>query len=323
MTVMLIVLCCTGCCNESGVVAYVNGEAVETAEFMMIAASYKAEVVNYFYEKYTADYNSDFWQQDFDGENPHDVLAEKTMDKIVSTKLLQIEAKKNKVIKSCRYSDFMEQLENENSKRTSDKASGKRVYGVINYTAEEYYDDQTAKTKLTLLKKKEEELNPSDEELLKYYDETKDKSFKLMNESNLTFFRLENTAYDKMQELLQAVENGGDVQSKASELGAESEDMDVDNESFRYLSIQFPNVLELIEQNEYPIYSAVFEKDGKLCLVCVNEIKDGGYKEFEDVKTNVLSDYVENMLDEYLEEKREKVKIRYTDEYNQLDFKGI
>lgn len=321
--VLAAVLLCSGCNNNEGVIAYVNGEAVETAEFMMLASQYKAEVISYFARTYGAEYGSGFWQEYYSGENPGEMLTEKVMDKAVSTKLLQIEAKKNKIIKTCKYSDMIAQMEEENIRRAKDKADGKRVYGVVQYSASEYYNDRIAKIKISLLDKIKNERDITEEELREFYDTIKDEYYKKMSESVLTIFRFEPGGEEEARNLLEKAKRGENIDSQAAEMGAKLEAITVTADSERYVSLQMPGVLELIEEHQYPAYSELFTTGNGISFVRVDEVKDGQYKEYDEVSENVLSVMVERKLDDYLQEEQNNAKIKYTSEYDNINFAEI
>lgn len=318
---LLTISSCTK--DEKGVAAYINGEKIETAELMLFASMNKAEVVKYFTDKYDAQYTSDFWQNEFGGERPHDMLLNEAMEELIPYKLKQKLAKKKGLIKSCDYSDFLIRLEEENEKRKKTKESGGVVYGVTQYSPAAYYKDSMAKLEIELEEMWAKKLDPDDDELLEYYEEIKDDYYKKLNESSITVYSFDESKENEAKKLLERAKLGEDVQEDAKALGAVVEDMDIDNESLRYITFAYPGVYELIEDKKAPSAAGMFNSAQGLCFVRVNEIKDGGYKNFEDVEQNVLSMYTEKNFNEYIEKLIKKAKIKYTNEYETINFEGI
>lgn len=309
--------------EETGVVAYVNGEKIETAELMLFASMNKAEVVKYFADKYDAEYTSDFWNSVYGGENPRDILLETSMEELVPYKLKQKLAKKNDILESCDYSDFLVRLEQENTQRKQKKESGGVVYGVTEYTPAAYYKDSMAKLEIELKKIWTEKLDPSEKELLAYYEEIKDGYYKKLNESSITVYSFDQEREEEAGALLESAKKGEEVQQAAEALGAEIKNMDIDNESRRFITLAYPGVEELIENKQVPSAAGLFNVDGRICFVRVNEVKDGGYISFEDVEQNVLSMYTDQDFNEYIEKLIKKAKIKYTNEYKMLDLSSI
>lgn len=322
---LILCLIVTSSCTreEEGIAAYINGEKIETAELMLFASMNKAEVVKYFADKYGAEYTADFWRSDFGGESPRDMLRDAAMEELIPYKIKQKLAKKNELLDSCDYSDFLVRLEEENKQRKQKKESGGVVYGVTEYTPAAYYKDSMAKLEIGLRDLWMEKLDPDEPELLAYYEEIKDGYYKKLNESNITVYSFDFSKEEEAKALLERANQGEDVQQAAEAAGAKIENMDIDNESLRYITFAYPGVDELIEKKQAPFAAGLYGTAGEICFVRVNEIKDGGYKSFEDVKQNVLSMYTERDLNGYIEKLVKKAKIKYTKEYKEIDFSGI
>ena len=73
--------------EKSSATATVNGEEITEEEFEYFRKKYKSEVLNDCLEKYGGEYTDDFWQTEFDGVTPEEILYERTLEECVRAKI--------------------------------------------------------------------------------------------------------------------------------------------------------------------------------------------------------------------------------------------
>lgn len=309
--------------HEPGTVLYIGSERVETDEFMLFASRHKAETVRYFADQYDAQYGKDFWTTDFDGLTPRQYLSDEVISELKEIKMLQKLAKKEGIMKSNSYSDLINTMHKANEQRKQQKKSGEIVYGVTEYTPYEYYSDSMAKLRISLKETLAEKLNPDKEELKKYYEEIKDSYYKKSDECNLTVYSFPQDSASDAETLMNGAEPGENIKAAAEALGGAVQDMDTDYESDRYLSLYYPGLMDAVKEGKVNSVQGPYRTGGTVSFVRINEIKDGGYKSFDDVESNVLSMYMDNYIDDKIESMSEKAKVRYTDEYDGIDLSSL
>lgn len=87
---LVFVLSLASCGEESeeiSAVAVVNGEEITTEEFEYFRKKYKSEVLNDCLEKFGAEYTEGFWQTEFDGVTPEEILYERTLEECAKAKI--------------------------------------------------------------------------------------------------------------------------------------------------------------------------------------------------------------------------------------------
>jgi hypothetical protein len=166
--------------DKNEALAYINGEEITGSEFLLIQNNGKSEVITYFRQKYKADIDKTFWNRNYNGEIPLEILKQKTMDKLTKLKMEQILAKDKGIIEDISYEAFLDALKNENNTRKKSIESGKVIYGNKQFGELEYYNYRQSNLVLELKKKlMDNELKPSDGELEAYYLQKRDNMYKL------------------------------------------------------------------------------------------------------------------------------------------------
>lgn len=84
---LLLLASCGADDKNVSAVAVVNGEEITEEEFEYFRKKYKSEVLNDCLEKFDAEYTDDFWQTEFDGVTPEQLLYERALEECVRAKL--------------------------------------------------------------------------------------------------------------------------------------------------------------------------------------------------------------------------------------------
>ena len=68
-------------------VATVNGEVITEEEFEYFRKKYKSQVLNECLENFSVQYTEDFWQTEFDGTTPEEILYDRALEECVRAKI--------------------------------------------------------------------------------------------------------------------------------------------------------------------------------------------------------------------------------------------
>ena len=90
--ISVILLCFVSCSTEQKaetniVVAYINGEAITSRETEFFKTRDRADIINMFSQKYGITDFSDFWDKDFDGTTPSQVLEKTAFEDACEAKI--------------------------------------------------------------------------------------------------------------------------------------------------------------------------------------------------------------------------------------------
>ena len=189
------------------IVATVNGEPVSATELTARMPEYRAAVVQYFLNNHQADYTKDFWNTAYDGKTPSEMLIEKAMDDLVRIKLQQILARENNMLEDISYAAFLEQWQQENTRRQTAVNNGQVVYGPVQFSEQMYYRYYLSKLILELKHKLAENgLNVSDNNLKQYFEEEYDAIGNISFQEQYTYIkdRYIDEQYEKLIDKMKA-----------------------------------------------------------------------------------------------------------------------
>ena len=88
--VFAMVLTFFACAKEevqSTAIATVNGETITEEEFEYFRKKYKAQILNECLENFSVEYTEDFWQTEFEGTTPEEILYDKVLEECVRAKI--------------------------------------------------------------------------------------------------------------------------------------------------------------------------------------------------------------------------------------------
>lgn len=320
--IISLVTICSCKTVENDVVAYVDGEKIETREFIMIASRKKAEVVGYFAGKYACEYADSFWNTNFNGEIPSEMLKEKVMEELLPLKIQQKLAVEYDLMKSCNYSDFLIRLNKENTERKRKKEKSDIVYGVSEYSEETFYFDENAKMIIALKDLWEDEQDIKEEELKKYYEAIKEDYYKELPSGVLTMYIFDFGKEATAAEIMNKAKKGDDIDGIVKNAGGRIETLSLDSQSSqRVYDMEYPELLNSLTNGEK--IAGIFESFDGIYFAQLNEAGGNKYKAFEDVKGNVEDMYFNKIYNDYINKLTDEADIRFTEKYNELDFSQI
>lgn len=309
---------CSCASGKANTVAYVNGEGIEIREFMLIASQKKAEVFKYFTDKYDAEYSETFWDSSFDGENPAEIITQMVMDELVPIKLQQQMAVKYGILDSCNYSDFLKRLEKENAERKKKKENNEIVYGVTEYSEETYYNDELAKTIISLKETWKQELKIDEKQLKEHYEKVKNMYYRQNPTGEVELYIFDSDDFQKAESILGKAKDGQDIEKEVKGSNGRMESLIIDESlSERYYDLQYPGLLQELSDGEY---TGLLSFGDEIYFAKAKRINTG-YKSYEDVKANVEKIYIDELFNGYVQELVSEAEINIINE--NLDFSNI
>lgn len=168
--------------NET--VAIVNDEPLMAQELQLEMEKYKAEIETRFITQYNADISeSGFWEKNFNGEIPSEVLRQKALDSAVRIKLQQALGKELGILSDISYRGMQRQLAEINRQRKEDVKNNKVVYGPVELD-ESYFRDKIFSETVEKIKEKLKDTNfaVSDEQIQKSYLDDRETKYKKLDE---------------------------------------------------------------------------------------------------------------------------------------------
>lgn len=157
----------------------VNGLPFYAEELLVYADEERAAVTAQISQQYDLPGTGpSFWDTEYDGVTPREVLLDTAMEDLIRNKVIQQECITRGIVAPADFRELEQAMEEENAARQSTAASGGVVYGTESYTLAQYNEYQmtmaTDDLKAYLL---ENELAPTEQQLRDAYDSL-DESFK-------------------------------------------------------------------------------------------------------------------------------------------------
>ncbi|SDA43644.1 hypothetical protein SAMN02910368_00483 [Lachnospiraceae bacterium G11] len=128
------------------------------------------EIRNYYYANFGLEVDSETWDKEVNGITPEEYLTECALNQSRLDRALFIIAHEEGLIEYDDYDGFLNALKRENESRRKDILAGKVVYGLTEFTPEEYYKHVMADIENELLRR----INVDETEVKKYLDENKE-----------------------------------------------------------------------------------------------------------------------------------------------------
>ncbi|NOV00626.1 hypothetical protein [Paenibacillus planticolens] len=302
--------------SDEKIVFTMDGSAITYDEFQLVLQNKKALTTSYFKEKYNADYNKNFWSAVYQGENPAEYAKQLAVDELLKIKAEQRLMKENDVIQETTYRAFLKNLQDENEQRQRKYKNNQPVYGPIQYSAFEYYSYFRSINYQKLIEKlaKDAQNTQSDDFYQAYYKEMKDDYFKMRSSFDYEKISLKggSATMKILQEIKDKATAGGiDSKTAAEQLGvpANIEKQTLDPKKISKDDIFTNQLYETFLDLKEMDFSEIYETDGAATVFRVLKKQEGAYEEYKDVKSAVIQIYVQNQLDEKVEQYRKEAKV--------------
>ncbi len=150
----------------------VDGQPVYREEVACVVNKIKLHQREKIAEKAGIDISEFTWDTEVEGKNGYEYLADAVVAEMKAIKTMQKEAMDNGLADAIDYPSLIKAMEKENKDRKEKKGNNETVFGMTQYTADQFYDyfneNLSLQNKRELINK--EELTASDEEARAVYD---------------------------------------------------------------------------------------------------------------------------------------------------------
>ena len=136
--VFTFVLTFFACAKEEvlqNAVATVNGETITGVEFEYFRKKYKAQVLNECLEKFSVEYTEDFWQTEFEGTTPEEILYDKVLEECVRAKIQLVLMKEEGIYDDISFEGLRLQAESFNAENQNKEG----VVGIKSIQMSQFY----------------------------------------------------------------------------------------------------------------------------------------------------------------------------------------
>jgi len=304
--------------GQNRTVAKINGEAVSANEFKVNLLNNSANTYSYFKQKYGVDDCAEFWTASYGGEIPIEYARKKALEAITRIKIEQAIAKQKGIVKDISYSDFLKQLEEENKARKKAVGKGKVIYGPVTYGEREFFNYLHSNIIIKLKDNLgENEFKLSEDELKKIYEATKDKSYKNPDDIKVSYLKASGVdekgnlksdkkakAKTKIEQLKVWIDKGESFENLAKTQGNDGNvkimtgDRNFDINNRRSEGEDNSKLLDTANTLKFGQISGIVEEDDGFYILKCTERKDMGYRPFDEVKSSVKSNYVDEKFGE-------------------------
>jgi hypothetical protein len=305
--------------SSNEVLGNVNGEPITIAEFRMRLNLNRAYTFEYFKTKYGVDDNKQFWTTSYGGENPSNIIKQKTLNELVRIKIEQIAAKEKGIVKAIDYTSFLNALQKENDRRKIAVQKREVIFGPTRYDEQGYYEYLHSNMVIALKGKlAETDLATDDTKLQDYYTNNRNQLFK--NSDTITIQKISvsrvegssdvNEVSSEIAVIKDLINNGEHFDEilkkykpKSPLVKAEFNEQTLDQSTLRTNSKFSPIETSIASKMSVGDVSEIFKEENSLIIMkCVARI-DGGYVGFEEAKSALKLKILDDQYIEWISNK--------------------
>lgn len=311
--------------SEDDYIAQIDGTPISLTEYNRTVQMNQSNIMNYFREKYNAELTEDFWNTAYGDEIPLEVLKKKALEDSVNIKVRQMLAKEQGIVQDISYPAFLSQFKEENAKRAKALEKNEVVYGPAQYNEESYFEYVLTNTTLAVKQNIQASMDHSNEQSLKnFYHKHKDELYKtlglvrvqvisasFMDQNHQVNEFMKKQAKEKLSKSSSEIVAGASFANVARTYTGQDASRELTfnfgNEKHNSRSPLAQASLMLSEQQT----SRIIEENGSLYLVkCIEKVEPGSrYTAYEDIKGQVLHDYINSKYDEFIRNKLSESKV--------------
>lgn len=153
----------------------IDGSKISEDEFLQAIDTVKYDVTSYFISQYNADIEGDFWTRDYEGDVPCRKLAEAAVEELRYRYAVYAVAEEKGYLERMSYADKQKYLEQLNEERKAAKEAGEVIYGLVEYSMEQYLDYELNQVEEAYCNDSSNaDMEVADEEAGKYYESNGD-----------------------------------------------------------------------------------------------------------------------------------------------------
>ncbi|GLX70985.1 peptidylprolyl isomerase [Paenibacillus glycanilyticus] len=311
-------------------VAEVNGAEITAKEFMSELQRQRASVIDSFRLTYGAEYGSEFWKTDYNGETPESAAKQKALDELVRMKVELALAQKYGLVKGTTDVELRQEMDKENKRREAAVKANQPIFGPVQLDENSFRNVYMSKIRNELKEKlSEKELKASDEDMKNVYEQLKETLF--TDVGRIRFQKLavsykeagsgsdeqKQAARKHIESALQLVKQGEGMSEAAMEtesghLVRYSEEEWNANTAGSYFKSQ-PALFSALSGDMKPgEVSGVIdeEQQGEYALIKIMQREADGYTSLDDNEGTVRNSYLDSAYTAYLNKLIDEAKVQ-------------
>lgn len=243
---------------------------------------------------------------------------EEAMDRLLEVKVAQQLAVKYGILKDSSFSAFLEEFDLENQRRAKALTNKEVIYGPRQYSQLTYYDYRHANM-INSLKSKwsEQELDISDDKLMDYYEQNRDRFAK--KHDTIKLYKImqpkgTSGAEQRIHQIEQELKAGQDFMKLYHQLEEEgfTEIETINEENYREVSKYRSGFYHLVTNLSLGEVSEVLEDEKQYFVVMIVDKHAEGFKNFEEIREEVIRHYTDDYFQSFLKQQMalSEVKIK-------------
>lgn len=332
--------------DDSEIVATVNGYKITALELSDRMAVEKNAVIDKFGKDYKEEINEDFWEMEVESDGkkttPRAYLQQQALNELIRYKVEQKIAVENGIIsEEVSYQELLAQMKQENAERSKNKAEGKPVYGVTAYnknTYFKYYYSNLGLKNRYALSEKGKPLFVDDSELKNWYDKVKSEKYPKFDTYKIYNYVVYyspsgdggspnlNLAKDLGEKIKAALKGGKDIYYIKQNISSQVESYYVDISDENASSIYKNNpelynaIIEMDKGDVSDVLVGVRASNGKnvVYVAKCESRKDGGFKDFEENKSSIFTEYTQEKYEKYIDEEAKKAEVKKFESFEKI-----
>ncbi|HFR3976770.1 TPA: hypothetical protein ACHVI3_000884 [Streptococcus suis] len=331
-------LCACSQTDASQTSLVIEGQAVPKQELQREVLDQKNSVGQYYFQKYQAEIDTEFWTKDFSGEKPLEDLSKIVLENLRHQYAARSLAVQSQVIDKIDYAAFYQRFQDANNQRQSAIQSGQLVYGVnqfsesifLGYELDQFKSAYTANEQLP-------DMQVSDEDALAYYEAEKDRLFWSYDDMNFQYIRVYYGSLDLRPEEVDKIRSDMETIRTLLESGV---DMEVAIQDYPHLKEYYSEedllsgevssyydyigeVLDIALELQADEISPVTDQNTSLVLVKMKNKTEHDYVPFEEVRSVIDKHIREERYLKLLDKKSKELEVKVDQEVLENVIKNI
>ncbi|MCV4230921.1 peptidylprolyl isomerase [Virgibacillus sp. LDC1] len=316
--------------HEDTYIATVDGVEIHISEFQRAIRANRAGIIKYFHEKYDSAQSTDFWSTTYGDETPLELIKKKALEDSIHLKMRQILAKEQGVLSDISYDGFVHNFNLENERRQKAIKNHQVVFGPAQYTEETYFEYVMGNTTLSVKNQlMEHDWKPNEQQLITFYEANKGRLYDApatvkVRQLSLSFLDasrnvdplLKTREKKKMEIAREKISSGISFEQAAKDInqGDQVTEQLYNLDSYRH------NARSPVAQASANLrpgeVSEIVEENGHFYLIqCMEKGQKGSkYLAFDEIREQVLKDYIDNKYEEYIRERVTDAQVALNEE---------
>ncbi|MFC7677646.1 peptidyl-prolyl cis-trans isomerase [Paenibacillus sp. GCM10028914] len=244
--------------------------------------------------------------------------SDQAIDRMLEIKTAQQIAVKYDIMKDSSFSVFLKELDAENKRRADALNNKEVIYGPKQYTKLTYYDYRHSNMLNSLkLMWSEQELDIGDQKLMDYYEQHRDRLAK--KHDTIKIYKIvqpktaSGDAEQKIFEIERDLKAGQafmEIYQQLEEEQGLTEIETINEDNYKEISKYHSGYYHLVSGLSQGEVSDVLEDETSFFIVRIADVKPGGYKEFAEMREEVIRQYTDDYFESFLEQQMLNSEVR-------------